>query len=121
MIPKFKFSYKFVVSDIMKQMEFKFPCLQETAIIEPLHGRESGRSLFVVQRAFIAVDEKGTEAAAETDCGDMGCSMYYEPPPALVDFIADHPFLFMIREDNSKVPFFIGAVVNPQLEEELDD
>ncbi|GKC56090.1 serpin-ZX [Tanacetum coccineum] len=35
------------------------------------------------------------------------------PPPPPASFVADHPFMFMIREDTSRAVFFIGAVLNP--------
>ncbi|XVF47349.1 hypothetical protein PTKIN_Ptkin03bG0102100 [Pterospermum kingtungense] len=61
-------------------------------------------------RFSIPVNEEGTEAAAITSFGLCGCSMEREPP---LNFIADHPFMFMVREDASNVPFFVGAVLNP--------
>lgn len=64
----------------------------------------------ILQISCIAVDEHGTEAAAVTYEENMTCSMYSPPP-------VDHPFVFMIREDSSGTPIFLGAVVNPLLEE----
>ncbi|CAN1190533.1 unnamed protein product [Linum perenne] len=62
--------------------------------------------------AYIDVDEKGTEAAAVTTVRKlMFCS---EPPEITVEeFVADHPFMFMIVERDSRAVIFAGAVFNP--------
>lgn len=67
----------------------------------------------VLQKSFIEVDEKGTEAAAVSIMSmEIGsCRPPSPPPPA--SFVADHPFMFMIREDTSRAVFFIGVVLNP--------
>ncbi|KAH7839399.1 hypothetical protein Vadar_003678 [Vaccinium darrowii] len=59
-------------------------------------------------RAFIEVNEEGTEAAAASACV-VRDACYVKP----VDFVADHPFLFVIREDNTGVVLFFGQVLNP--------
>ena len=64
----------------------------------------------VIHKAFIGVDEKGTEAAAAT----IVIGVYGPPPPPLnQDFIADHPFLFLIRDNKTGSILFLGRLVNP--------
>lgn len=62
----------------------------------------------VVHETFIAVDEKGTEAAAAT-------AVIVRPPsvPRGPDFFADRPFLYVIHDRSSGVPLFIGRVHDP--------
>src|ERR1051326_1895864 len=64
----------------------------------------------VIHKAFVEVNEEGTEAAAAT-----GVLLGYKsvPPPSRV-FKADHPFLFFIRDRNTNTVLFSGRVVNPQ-------
>jgi serpin B len=65
----------------------------------------------VLHRAFVAVDETGTEAAAATAV-EMLMEMVVQhahPSP----FIADHPFLFLIRDDRTGVILFMGRVADP--------
>lgn len=63
----------------------------------------------VVHKAFVEVNEKGTEAAAAT--GIIIRTTSIPAPP--VTFRADHPFIFMIRENESGKILFMGRVVNP--------
>src|ERR1051325_5055646 len=66
----------------------------------------------VVHKAFIAVDEKRTEAAAATAVIIKATkSGRREPPPAV--FHADHPFIFLIRDQRTDSILFIGRAVNP--------
>ena len=60
----------------------------------------------VVHKAFVEVNEEGTEAAAATGVGIGITSM----PP---QFIVNHPFLFVIRENSSGTILFIGRVTDP--------
>jgi serpin B len=64
----------------------------------------------VVHKAFVAVDEQGTQAAAATAVSHGGESVS-EPDP---QFIADHPFLFFIRNVKSGEILFAGRVMNPK-------
>ena len=67
----------------------------------------------VIHKAFIEIDEKGTEAAAATAVIMQveSVSDYHKPKP--VEFIADHPFLFYIIDDETKAILFMGRLMNP--------
>ena len=62
-------------------------------------------------KAFVAVDEAGTEAAAATAVSMKAGSAAPTDPP--VPFVADHPFLFMIRDMKSGTILFMGRLVDP--------
>jgi len=64
----------------------------------------------VVHKAFVAVDEEGTEAAAATGVSAGPISM---PPPPDVEFTIDRPFIFLIRDMDTGTILFLGRVLNP--------
>ena len=65
----------------------------------------------VIHRAFVEVTEEGTEAAAATGVrGDLPGPV----PPPPVDFRADRPFLFLIRDVKHGTILFLGRVTNPK-------
>jgi serpin B len=67
----------------------------------------------VFHKTFIAVDEKGTEAAAATAVAMMaGSAMIQRPPP--VEVKVDRPFLYAIQHVPSGVCLFLGRVTNPR-------
>ena len=61
-------------------------------------------------KAFVNVNEKGTEAAAITALVARATS---GPPEPIAEFIADHPFMFVIQEKETGEILFIGRLVNP--------
>ncbi|XP_030481169.1 serpin-Z10-like [Cannabis sativa] len=108
-IPKFNFNYKFEVSKTMKELGLS---MNAQAKLLPFSDETVKK---VYHSACIEVNENGTEASAVTyEDDNCGCCMY-SPPKKYVDFVADHPFFFMIREENSRRPIFFGVVVNPLL------
>ena len=66
----------------------------------------------VVHKATISVDETGTVATAATGIGFVQLSIVSIPPPPIV-FDADHPFLFLIRDDQSGSVLFMGQEMDP--------
>ncbi|NIM10586.1 MAG: serpin family protein [Candidatus Aminicenantes bacterium] len=75
-------------------------------------GMDGTRELFiqaVLHKAFVGVDEEGTEAAAAT-AGLLGKK---GPPPRPTVFRADHPFFFLIRENKTGSILFMGKLLNP--------
>jgi serpin B len=65
----------------------------------------------VLHKAYVDVNERGTEAAAAT--GVVMKAMAMPIREAIPDFRADHPFLFIIRERQSGAILFLGRVINP--------
>lgn len=63
----------------------------------------------IYHKSYIEVNEEGTEAAAST-APRLFRKCARVPPP---EFVADHPFMFMICEDVSMTVFFCRAVLNP--------
>lgn len=74
----------------------------------------AGERLYISQvfhQTWIAVDELGTEAAAATGVTMRVTSVETGP---IVDFKADHPFLFFLRDTKSGRLLFAGRVTNPK-------
>ncbi|MBA7476596.1 hypothetical protein ES707_11984 [subsurface metagenome] len=61
----------------------------------------------VFHKAFIEVNEEGTEAAAATG-SVITKTIHIEPV-----FRADHPFIFIIKDNRSGSILFMGRVMNP--------
>jgi serpin B len=77
-------------------------------------GITGGRDLIISQilhKAYIDVDEEGTEAAGATSVHAIIPS---EAPPN-VTFNADHPFIFLIQHNETGTILFMGKICNPQL------
>ncbi|KAG6598397.1 Serpin-ZX, partial [Cucurbita argyrosperma subsp. sororia] len=110
MIPKFKISFGIEVSDVLKKLGLVLPFTEggllgmvESPMAQNLHVSQ------VFHKAFIEVNEEGTEAAASTAIEISNRSLALDQ----INFVADHPFLYLIREDKSGTLLFIGQVLNP--------
>jgi serine protease inhibitor len=66
----------------------------------------------VAHKAYIDVDEQGTEAAAATAATFQAMAMTRPPPPVTV--IVDRPFLFAIIHTPTGLPLFVGQVSHPR-------
>lgn len=79
-----------------------------------LSGMDGTQNLFissVVHKAFVDVNEEGTEAAAATGVIiNLKTSIEEEKPPT---FRADHPFIFAILDNDTGTILFMGRVVDP--------
>ena len=67
-----------------------------------------------IHKAFIDVNEQGTEAAAATAVvmRATAARMPFPEPPPIV-FRADHPFLFLLRDEKTGGILFMGRVADP--------
>ncbi|XP_052084669.1 leukocyte elastase inhibitor A-like [Mytilus californianus] len=63
-------------------------------------------------KAYIEVNEEGSEAAAATTI-TIGVTSIQDPKPQPFEFVADHPFLFVIQDDETGIPLFIGRYARP--------
>ncbi|NQT85955.1 serpin family protein [bacterium] len=111
MIPKFTMRLRSHMEDALIAMgmgvafspaaDFSGMCEQERLFI----GR-------VVHEAWIEVDEEGTEAAAATKVENVKKGAPRGINPTL--FVADHPFLFFIRDRHTGGILFLGRLMNPR-------
>uniref|UniRef100_A0A2P2JEK7 Protein Z n=1 Tax=Rhizophora mucronata TaxID=61149 RepID=A0A2P2JEK7_RHIMU len=115
-IPKFKISFGLEASKALKGLGLVLPFSAEGDLTEMVVSTSAGSNLYVssiFHKSFIEVNEEGTEAAAASAAV---VALRGLPLPA-IDFVADHPFLFLIREDKTGVVLFIGHVLQPALVE----
>jgi serine protease inhibitor len=66
----------------------------------------------VAHKAYVDVDEQGTEAAAATAVAFLASAVLRSPPP--VTMIVDRPFLFAIVHTATGLPLFLGQVSHPR-------
>lgn len=105
-LPKFTMSYEIKLNQVLKTLGM--PTAFSDAADFTKINRNGGLLLsFVKQNTFVAVDEKGTEAAAVTTGGISVTSM-----PA--SYICDRPFVFVIHEKTSGTVLFMGKITDPQ-------
>ncbi|CAH9147196.1 unnamed protein product [Cuscuta epithymum] len=112
LVPKFKIYFGLETSKALKELGVVLP-FTGGGLTEMVDSPTVGGNLCVSQifhKSFIEVNEEGTEAAAATAATVMLRCLLVEDK---VDFVADHPFLFFIREDLTGVIVFIGTVINP--------
>ena len=68
----------------------------------------------VFHKAFVDVNERGTEAAAATAVGFIaGAAAPRGQPEPVPVFRADHPFVFAIRDKASGAILFLGRITDP--------
>ena len=106
-LPKFETKTKY---DLQKSLvDLGMPDVF-TAIAD-LSGLSDNDNLYVdraTHDAYVKVNEEGTEAAAVTVI-----SMSESQPPPLPHFNADHPFLFIIYDEQSGLILFMGRISDP--------
>ncbi|KAH9758432.1 hypothetical protein WN944_008638 [Citrus x changshan-huyou] len=112
-IPRFKISFGIEVSKVLKGLGLVLPFSGEGGGLAEMVDSPVGKNLYVssiFQKSFIEVNEEGTEAAAASAATVVLRSILLLDK---IDFVADHPFVFMIREDMTGLVMFIGHVLNP--------
>ncbi len=110
-LPKFKTTQQMGMRDVLSKMGMGL-AFSDAADFTGISDRGGLSISDVVHKAYIDVNEEGTEAAAATGVGVVAVSA--EPPPAPpVEFRADHPFIFMIRDVRSGSILFLGRLADP--------
>lgn len=110
-LPRFKLESDFKLNDTLAKMGMPDAFNQEA----DFSGLNGIRDLFiggVFHKAWVEVNEEGTEAAAATVVYEtLGVE---ENPPEPV-FRADHPFIFLIRDTRSGSLLFVGSLADPRV------
>jgi serpin B len=116
-LPKFEVNPResIALADMLREMGMKAAFDRRRADFTGIaNPRDPGERLFLAEvfhKAFVKVDEKGTEAAAATAAVMARVSGMPMAPPE--EFKADHPFLFLIRDNASGLVLFLGRVADP--------
>ncbi|OWM79556.1 hypothetical protein CDL15_Pgr022968 [Punica granatum] len=110
-IPSFKISHKFEGRSVLPKLGViqLFGAGGLTGMVNP--PMDQGlRVSEIFHESFIEVNEEGSKAAAATAAviGVRGSL-----PVSRVDFVADHPFMFLIRENMTRTVLFVGQVLDP--------
>lgn len=108
-MPKFSLDTKYILNDYLPSMGMPSAFSPNDADFTGISEIKYFSISTAVHQAFVKVDEKGTEAAAATGAVFQVTSM----PLSKYTFKADHPFVFMIYDDQTGLVLFMGQVVNP--------
>ena len=111
-MPRFKFSWKLKLNDILQSMGMKQAFVSNAANFSGITGEKDLYIGYVIHKTYIDVNETGTEAAAVTAVG-MFTTGYGEPDLKKY-FTVNRPFLFAITEKTTGSILFIGEVTNPE-------
>jgi serpin B len=98
-------------------MKTAFDKPQGSANFDKMAQRTPRDYLYISQifhKTFIAVDEKGTEAAAATAVAMMAATALRSPPPPPIEVKIDRPFVYAIQHVPSGVCLFFGRVTDPR-------
>jgi serine protease inhibitor len=106
-MPKFKFTQEYSLSKTLREMGMPLAFTWPGADFSGMDGTENLYIAKVLHKAYVDVNEEGTEAAAATAVimalGAMQTRV----------FMADHPFIFLIQERTTGSILFMGRVVDP--------
>jgi serpin B len=108
-MPKFEFESEFGLNKALSEMGMPIAFSPDEADFSGMTGDHSTYIADVIHKAFVAVDEAGTEAAATTAV-IMRDSAITRPD---VEVTLDRPFIFLIRDIETDTILFVGRVMNP--------
>jgi len=107
--PRFKVESSFELNDTMKALGMTDAFAAGRADFSRMTDRNDLCISDAVHKAFVEVNEEGTEAAAATGIGIVATSI--QPMP--VTFRADHPFIYLIRHEATGAILFMGRMSDP--------
>lgn len=111
-LPKFKFDSSFKIGPALADMGMTDAFDPDLADFSGMTTSEQLSIGTALHKAFIDVNEQGTEAVAATAIGMIMTTCACGPPRA-ESFVADHPFLFAIRDVHSESLLFLGRLTDP--------
>ncbi len=108
-MPQFEFDSDFSLKDTLAGMGMPV-AFTENADFSGMTGKRELLISDVIHKAFVSVDEAGTEAAAATAVIVGLTSAPIDPP---MEVTIDRPFIFLIRDIDTGAILFVGRVLNP--------
>jgi len=111
-LPKFTVEWRGLLNNILPGLGMPDAFNSSVADFSGIDGTRAFFIGAVIHKAFVSVDEAGTEAAAATAIVMLGAAPGYQPTYYKVN--VDRPFLFFIRDKETQAILFLGRVLNPQ-------
>ena len=108
--PRFRLEGGFALQEVLAAMGMP-DAFRREADFSGMTGRREPFISAVLHKAYVDVNEQGTEAAAATGVVMRPTAAPVDRP---VEFRADHPFLFLIRDRRTGSILFLGRVANPK-------
>ena len=112
-LPKFKTEQRVSMKQMLSEMGMKLAFDDQKADLSGMAGNPGDLYISaVIHKAFIDVNEEGTEAAAATAV-IIAAPTGFHPPEPTPEFRADHPFVFLIRDARNGSVLFMGRIADP--------
>jgi len=108
-LPKFKLEQSLSLSDHFQKLGMTDMFSENAADFSRLSANNGLFVRAVLQKAFLEVNEEGSEAAAATGVVIVERSMPMPPPV----FNCDQPFMFFIKDKKTDMVLFSGRVITP--------
>lgn len=105
--PKFEFRYEKSLNRVLSTLGLS-NAFSDVADFSGISKQEKLLISNVQHKTYIKVDEEGTEAASVTSV-----TVFTKSAGPGMPFVADHPFVFLIKEKYTHAILFIGVVANP--------
>ncbi|KAH9495450.1 Leukocyte elastase inhibitor [Bulinus truncatus] len=109
-LPKFEMTTSMDLKPLLSSLGMEDAFNMNCADFSGITGGKDLHISAAVHKAFIQVNEEGTEAAAATAVVMMMRCALPRPPPSIT---VDHPFLFLIRDIRTNNILFLGQVTDP--------
>jgi serpin B len=110
-LPRFKMTQQFQLGGTLSAMGMAQAFERSSADFSGMTGKRDLWISAAIHKAYIDVNEEGTEAAAATGIVMRPLAMARPQPPIV--FRADHPFVFFIRDNRSGAILFMGRINDP--------
>jgi serpin B len=110
-MPKLKMTSEFSLASVLQSMGMTDAFSSSAADFSGMTGKKDLCISAVIHKAYIDINEEGTEAAAATAVTMKLTSVGPSQTPV---FRADHPFVFLIRDNQTGSILFIGRVMSPK-------
>jgi serpin B len=110
-LPKFTLTSQFELSQTLSEMGMPLP-FSDGADFSGMSTQDELKIDKVIHKAFVDVSEKGTEAAGATAV-IMTTKSAMPEKEEIIYFKADHPFIFMIRDNTTGQVLFVGVINKP--------
>ncbi|XP_023226456.1 leukocyte elastase inhibitor-like [Centruroides sculpturatus] len=107
-LPRFKLEENLPLKDLLIQLGM-VDAFNSSADLSGIGGEKDLYVSAALHKAFVEVNEEGTEAAAATG---LPVTLYSTAKISPVNFVVDRPFMFVITETSSGLILFIGSVYN---------